>query len=130
MNKETANKEIMAGLAWGGGVLVVALCAVFARNLGYIDGDTVTRVVLGANGLMIAWYGNRIPKRVVPSARARQAQRVAGWSMVLSGFTYSGLWAFAPVRVAETVGTAAIFAGVAATLGYCLSVRSKERSRA
>jgi hypothetical protein len=60
--------------------VVVALCAVFARKLGYIDADTVDRVVLGANGLMIAWYGNRIPKRGAPSAQAGRAQRVAGWS--------------------------------------------------
>jgi hypothetical protein len=129
MNKETATKEIKGGLAWGGSVLVVALCAVFARKLGYIDSDTVSRVVFGTNGLMIVWFGNRIPKNVVPGSQVRQAQRIAGWSMVLSGLTYAGLWAFAPVRVAERVGTAAIFAGFAATLGYCLSRRSKQKSR-
>ena len=48
------NKEIKAALTWGGSVAVVALCAVFARKLGYIDADTVDRVVLGANGVMIA----------------------------------------------------------------------------
>ena len=127
MNREMANREFKLGLAWGGSVLVVALCAVFARKLGYIDSDTVSRVVFGANGLMIAWYGNRIPKSVVPSTQARRAQRVAGWSMVLSGLTYAGLWAFAPISVATTVGTGAVFAGVAATLGYCLSLRSKAK---
>jgi hypothetical protein len=128
MNKETMNKEIKAGLAWAGSVLVVTLCAVFARKLGYIDGDTVTRVVFGTNGLMIAWYGNRIPKTVVPSVQARRAQRAAGCSMVLSALIYAGLWAFAPIAVATTVGTVAIFAGLAATLGYCLSLRPKEKA--
>ena len=56
----------------------LALGATFARQLGYIDGDTVTRVVIGMNGLMIAWYGNRMPKAVVPSAYARQVTRVGG----------------------------------------------------
>ena len=107
-----------------GGALLVS-----ARKLGYIDSDTVTRVVFATNGLMIAWYGNRIPKSIVPSAQAREAQRVAGWSMVLSGLTYAGLWAFAPIVVAEIAGIGAVFAGVAATLGYCLSRRSKEKSR-
>jgi hypothetical protein len=125
MNKEIINKEIKAGLAWGGSVLVVALSAVVAHKLGYIDSDTVTRVVFGTNGVMIAWYGNRIPKSVAPGAQARQAQRVAGWSMVLSGLLYAGLWAFAPVPAATKVGTGAILAGVAVTLGYCLSLRSK-----
>ena len=127
MNRETMNNELMACLVWVGGTAAVALGAIFALKLGYIDGDTFLRVVIGINGLMIAWYGNRIPKSVVPSAQARRAQRVAGWSMVLSGLIYAGLWAFAPISVATTVGTGAVFAGVAATLGYCLSLRSKAK---
>ena len=47
--------------------------------------------------------------------------------MVLSGLIYAGLWAFAPISVATTAGTLAVFAGVAATLGYCLSLRSKAK---
>ena len=129
MNQEAINKEIKAGLAWGGAVLVLACCAVLARKLGYIDSDTVTRLVLGANGLMIAWHGNRIPKRVAPSAQARRVQLVAGSSMALSGLVYAGLWVFAPISVAMTVGTGAIFAGIAATFSYCLLLRSKQKSR-
>jgi hypothetical protein len=128
MNNESKNKEIKAGLAWGGSVLVVALCAVVARKLGYIDSDTVTRVLFGTNGLMVAWYGNRIPKSVVSSAQARQAQRVAGWSMLLSGLLYAGLWAFAPMPVATTVGTGVILAGVAVTLGYCVARRPNAKA--
>jgi hypothetical protein len=128
MNTEMMHNEVRTGLFWAGGVLVVTLGAVLAHKQGYIDSDTVNRVVFGINGLLVAWYGNRIPKNVVPGANIRQAQRVAGWSMVLSGLAYAGLWMFAPVRVAEVVGTGAIFAGVAASLGYCLSLRSKAKS--
>ena len=46
---------------------------------------------------MIAWYGNRMPKAVVPDACARQATRVGGWSMALSGLVYAGLWAQSPM---------------------------------
>ena len=105
------NKELIGGLAWGGGIIALALGATFARQLGYIDGDTVTRVVIGMNGLMIAWYGNRMPKAVVPSAYARQATRVGGWSMVLSGLVYAGLWAFAPIPVAIAAGAARSWQG-------------------
>lgn len=125
MNREQVRKEFKEGIAWGGSVLVVALCAMFARKLGYIDSDTANRVVFGTNGLMIAWYGNRLPKTVVPHCHALKARRVAAWSMVLSGLLYAGLWAFAPVAVATAVGTLAVFAGVAVTLGYCVSLRSK-----
>ena len=84
MNQDQ-RKEVIGNLGWGVGILVLALAATFARKLGYVDSDTVTRLVIGANGLMIAWFGNRLPKAFVPSACARRVRRVAGWSLVLSG---------------------------------------------
>jgi hypothetical protein len=77
------------------------------------------------NGIMIAWYGNRMPKALAPSARARQIARVAGWSFVLSGLVYAGLWAFAPIQLAIIGGCIAVGAGMAVTIGYCLSLRGK-----
>jgi hypothetical protein len=118
-------KEPIAGLAWGGGILALALGATFARKLGYIDGDTVTRLVIGMNGPMIAYYGNRMPKSVVPSACARRVIRVGGWAMVLSGLIYAGLFAFAPIPVAAWAGSGAIVAGIAVTLGYSLWLRAR-----
>lgn len=122
------NKELIGGLAWGGGIIAVALGMTVARKLGYVDGETVTRVVIGLNGLMIAWYGNRMPKAFAPSAQARKVTRVGGWSMVLSGLVYAGLWAFAPIQIAVAGGCAAVIAGIAATLGYCLSLRAKAKA--
>ncbi len=60
----------MACLAWAGGMIALALGATFAHKLGYIDGDTVTRVVIGIIGLWMAWYGNRMPKAVVAESPA------------------------------------------------------------
>ena len=122
------NKDLIGSLAWAGGIIAVALGMTVARQLGYVDNDTVTRVVIGLNGIMIAWYGNRMPKAFVPSARARQAKRVGGWSMVLSGLVYAGLWAFAPIPVAVIGGCGAVLAGIAVTLGYCLSLRTKAKA--
>ena len=121
------NKDLIGNLAWGGGIVVVALGGSFARKLGYADSETVTRVVIGLNGLMIAWQGNRLPKVFVPSASARQARRVAAWSLVLSGLVYAGLFAFAPVPVAAVGGSIAVVVGIAVTLGYCLSLRDKAK---
>ncbi len=126
MKKET--KEIVLGLAWGGGIIALALLATLARKLGYIDADTVTRLVIGMNGIMIAWYGNRMPKAFAPSATAGHVTRVAGWSLALSGLLYAGLWAFAPIPVAVAGGCAAIAAGIAVTVGYCLSLRGKAKA--
>jgi hypothetical protein len=128
MNKDTMNKELMACLVWAGGTATVVLGAIFALKLGYIDGDTFLRVAIGINGLMIAWYGNRMPKTFVPSARLRQARRVSAWSQVLGGLVYTGLWAFAPIPLAIWGGLGALLAGSAVTLGYCLSLRGKARA--
>ena len=122
------NKEIRAGLVWGGGILLLAIVAVAARKLGYIEADTVTRLVIGANGLMIVAFGNRIPKNFVPSANARRAQRVAGWCQVLSGLIYTGLWAFAPIPVATWGSLVAVVTGMVVTFGYCLSLRDKAKA--
>ena len=119
------NKDLMGSVAWGAGIIAVALVATLARQLNYIDGDTVTRIVLAVIGLMVAWHGNRMPKAFVPSATARQVTRVGGWSMALSGLLYAGLWAFAPLSVALLVGCGAILAGIAVTIGYCLSLRAR-----
>lgn len=118
-------KELLVGLAWGGGIVLLALAAKFAFNQGHIDHDTMLRIVIGINGLMIAYYGNRAPKAVAPSAYARQVARVAGWSLVLSGLVYAGLWAFAPIPLAITAGTGAVAAGILVTLGYCFRLRAR-----
>ena len=128
MNRALAKKELALGLAWGGGIVALALAMVLARRLGYVEGETVTRAVIGANGLMVAWYGNRLPKTFVPDARAREARRVAAWSQVLSGLAYVGLWAFAPLPVAIWGGMAAIVAGLVVTIGYCITLRAKAES--
>lgn len=119
--------ELRPGLAWAAGLILLALGASFARGQGYIDQDTTLRLVIGANGLMIAWFGNRAPKAVAPSACARQLTRFAGWSMVLSGIFYAGLWAFAPIPLAITLGTAAVATGIVATLVYSLRLRARAR---
>jgi hypothetical protein len=123
--KSDTRTDVIGNLAWGGGLIALALLAQFARKLGYVDGETVTRLVTGAIGLMVAWQGNRMPKAFVPNACARQARRVAGWSMTLSGLVYAGLFAFAPLRVAQLAGTGAILTGLAITLGYCLTLRDR-----
>jgi hypothetical protein len=122
------NRDLIGSIAWAGGLIVLALGASFARQQGYIDNDTVNRIVMGATGLMIAWFGNRMPKAVAPSADARKVTRVGGWSLALSGLVYAGLWAFAPFDVALLFGCGAIILGMAVTLGYCLSLRARAKA--
>lgn len=121
-------KELIGALGWAGVMFGLALSASFANKLGYIDRDTVIRLVTGVMGLWMAWYGNRLPKAFVPNASARKAQRVSAWSLVLSGLVYAGLWAFAPMPAAVWGGTGVVLAGIAATLGYCLSLRAAPKA--
>lgn len=119
------NREVITSLAWGVGIIVLALVASAARKLGCIDGETVTRLVIGVTGLMIAAFGNRMPKEFVPHPWARQLRRVAGWSLVLSGLIYAALWAFAPMQLAIWGGTAAVLLGIAVSIGYGVSLRAR-----
>lgn len=112
-------------LAWGAGVIALALAATLAKQLGLIDQDTVLRLVLGSNGLMIAHFGNRAPKKVAPSAVAQQIARVSGWSFVLSGLAYTGLWIFAPIQLAISLGVAIIASGIIVTMAYCWRLRGQ-----
>lgn len=116
--------SIKSSLIWAGGIIALALASSFAQSQGYIDDEASSRIVLGATGLMIAWLGNQMPKTFVPSADARSVNRVAGWSLAISGLIYALLWAFAPFQVALIGGCGAIIAGMVITLGYCLSRRS------
>jgi hypothetical protein len=122
------NKDLTVGLVWGGGAIALALAATVARKLGYLDPETVTRLVIGFNGLMVAWYGNRMPKSFVPSAAARQVRRVGGWSITVSGLVYATLWAFAPIPVAIAAGCGALVTAMVVTFSYCLSLRAKAKA--
>lgn len=121
------NRDIRVGLTWAAVILALALGATFARQQGYIDQDTVLRVVIGINGLMIIHYGNRAPKAVATTAFAQKLTRFSGWSSVLSGIVYAGAWAFAPIQTAVIVGSAAVILGMIATMSYFFVLRGRER---
>lgn len=120
------NKDMIISLGWGVGIVVLALAATYARTAGMIDQDTVQRLVFGATGLMVASFGNRMPKAFAPTIAAQQVKRVGGWSLAISGLVYAALWAFAPFQIALVGGCAAIIAGMAVTLTYCLRLRSRK----
>lgn len=122
------NKDLKASLTWGVGLIALALAAVFARQQGYIDQDAVTRIVMGATGLAVAWYGNRLPKAFVEGAIARKVARIGGRSMALSGLIYGGLWALAPIELALLIGCAAVAGGILFTMGYCFALRRRTRA--
>lgn len=114
------NKDLVGSFAWGLGIVLLALVCRQLRAMEYIEGETVTRVVIGATGLMVAWFGNRMPKTFTPLPWARRARRVGGWSLAISGVVYAALWAFAPIATAVWLGSAAVLSGIAVTMVYCV----------
>jgi hypothetical protein len=115
--------ELTNNVIWAGAMIVIALAASAAFRFGYIEQETVTRVSIGAFGLYMAWYGNRLPKTFVADEAARRARRVSAWSTVISGTIYAALFAFAPLQTAIWAGTGAILAGALITVGYSLQQR-------
>jgi len=122
------NKDIKVSLAVAFGLIGASLAVTAARKAGYIEVETAMRIIMAAVGLMLAWYGNRAPKAFVPNAHVRQINRVAGWSMAVSGLTNAAFWAFAPLPMAMTLGTGVIAAGLAVTLIYSLKLRGRARA--
>jgi uncharacterized membrane protein len=72
--------------------------------------------------LMIAYYGNTIPKVIAREAAARRALRLAGWAFVLAGLASAALWAFAPLDAATPVSIALVGGAVVLAFGSCLRV--------
>jgi hypothetical protein len=122
------NRDIIKNLAVGGGIVVLALVASYARSRELIDHETTVRIVIVAVGLMVVWMGNRIPKTLAVGAGARKAQRVAAWSLVIAGFIYTGAFAFLPLETAVVVGCGAVAAALVLTIGYCLTVRGRSQA--
>ncbi|MDC7694735.1 MULTISPECIES: ammonium transporter [Asticcacaulis] len=121
--------DILAGLIWAGALIGLALLASFARSHGWIGPETALRA-MAMNGLVVAYYGNRVPKLIVPSALRRQVNRFTGWMLVVSGLIYAGFWAFAPLDMAMIFGTGAMAAGLALCVLYCLWMRTQMRASA
>jgi hypothetical protein len=107
-------------------LLTVAAGLAYARRLGIVDIDIPARGTMIGSGMLVAIYGNAIPKVIsVTSAKARLVQRFAGWAFVLSGLAYAAIWAFAPLGIAANLSMGVLGAAMVAVLGYFLWVRAR-----
>ena len=100
--------EILESLIWAGAIIILALGATVAMSGGAMEQDMAIRIVLSMNGIMLAWYGNRMPKAEVTDDRTRRANRISGRAFVAGGLVNSALMAFAPLDTAVAFGTGAI----------------------
>ncbi len=116
--------------------LGTAAAVTYAQSLDLIGPDAAKRTIQVMSGLILAAYANLMPKDVgrwqasaVAVARAQSALRVGGWSMTLAGLAYAGLWAFAPLGVANIASIVVVASAMLITMGFggwtLLACRSK-----
>ena len=96
--------------------------------LGPDEGKLSIRLFGMTSGLVLAFFGNRIPKMLerfdptIDAARRQAFQRMAGWVFVLTGLAAAAIWLVLPVDHAKLWATLAVAAGtllVAAQVVRC-----------
>ncbi len=121
-------KTIGESLALAALIVATSIGIIVAQKTGVVSVDMGTRVGMLLNTLVVAYFGNLIPKAIVHSERARAARRFAGWAFASTGLVSAVLWIFAPIDVATPVSIALIGTAVVAVFGYCLFSRGAATS--
>jgi hypothetical protein len=102
--------SIRRSIAVAAMLIALPLAVSAARAQGLIAAEDVAlsmRLLGVASGLIMAAYGNVIPKQLIrfdplsPDAGRKQAlQRFCGWLFVSAGLAYAAIWVLAPVSQA------------------------------
>ena len=99
--------DLIQGVAVAALLILLGLALAYARAKGLLDkgdGSPAVRIFGIATGLILAYYGNVIPKRsacVDPvsdsAARRQRLLRFSGWVFTLAGLACAATWALAPL---------------------------------
>ena len=127
-------RELAHGLIVAGLLIALAVAAVAARRLGLLPDPEVAPRAFGiACGLVLAAYGNVIPRKLVRyepgsarPARRQAAMRFAGWAFVLAGLASALVWAFAPRAGMALWSMVPIAAAAALVVLRCLRARMEK----
>ena len=122
----TDTHAIRSAVMFAGGSLISVSAVTLARKLGAIDDPTVgVRVMMATFGLLVAFYGNTIPKALAPLAadrgrevRAQGCRRRAGLTFVLAGVGYAAAWLALPMAIAPAASMIVLVGGIAGPLGW------------
>jgi hypothetical protein len=116
-------KQITPALITAAFMLAVAVGLKYAQGLQLIGSETAVRAIQVMIGMSLAVYGNFIPKNIASAScaapRFQTPARLGGWLFALAGLSYAGLWAFAPVAVANVAAMPIVMAATVITGGYC-----------
>lgn len=127
------DKEALRFSVAGAAAMIAMSLGVFAaRAVGLIDAansDLGLRLAGVASGLIIAGFGNVIPKRLVrfdPADPARKLalQRFTGWVIVLAGLANALIWALAPMDRAALWSMAPLLGALALVIARCTRWRA------
>ena len=131
--------RVTASMALAGVILITAATLKYAQAEDVISPEVTRRSMQVLFGLMLAAYANVMPKDIGnwqassrAVARSQSALRVGGWSFALAGLAYAGLWAFAPLAVADIAAMAIVASALLITMGFgtwtVMVCRSEKRS--
>jgi 4-hydroxybenzoate polyprenyltransferase len=125
-------KSILSGLVFGGFMLATALALKYAAAHHLVSGHMPMRGIEVLTGLMLAFFGNVIPKnlprfRGSESGRVQSLRRTCGWLMTLAGLGYAAVWAAVPYGAAAVWSMIVVGSAVVAVLGYAFWVDRAER---
>jgi len=109
-------KPVLSSIIFALLIAVAALALKYAAAFHFVSGDIPTRGFEMLIGLMLAFYGNAIPKnlprfREGESGRIQSLRRTSAWLFTVAGLGYAAIWASAPLSFAAdwsmaVVGTA------------------------
>jgi hypothetical protein len=117
--------RITSSLALAGLLIAVSVGLAYLRRVGVVGAEAPARVAMVLTGILLAVYGNVIPKSVSRlSAKGKSLQRVTGWATVISGIGYAAIWAFAPIGIAAVASMVAVVIGFVFVVAYCAWLRS------
>jgi hypothetical protein len=117
MNTRSISSAIVLALLISG----VALALKFLQRDHLIAPEMTTRAFQVMIGLVLAFYGNIMPKGTPNcgdawSKRKQTLLRVGGWAFVIAGLGYAGIWLVAPMGSASDASMALVAAATAITL--------------
>ena len=118
-------RELTFGLAVACGFVAIAITARYLEAAGIVDAESSRRATQVVIGLMLAVYGNYMPKRASASGLAvchtpwsQSALRVGGWAMAIAGLLHAAFWAFAPIAWADLAATTVVATATLVTAAY------------
>lgn len=133
-----AAESIRRGLLFAAAILAASYSLKAAAAAGIIgDNDLAKRLTMVIVGAWFVVTGNALPKTLTPlsvmqcdGARAQALHRFLGWTWVLTGLTFAGVWLALPIDTAESVSMAVIATSIVTVLARLMWLRRTRHKNA